>query len=85
MNPAQHVIAKLGGFAAVAKITGVHVSRVHRWTYTRESGGTGGVIPSRHQQPMLDFARESGVNLKPADFFEPTPAEAKAKNKAEAA
>lgn len=64
------MIEKCGGEAAVAKMAGVDVSRVYRWTYTKEQGGTDGRIPTRHQQPLLDRARAEGIDLTPADFFE---------------
>lgn len=70
MTPAERIIDKFKGEANVAKAAGVDVSRVHRWRYSKERGGTGGVIPTRHQQNLLDHARESGIDLSPADFFD---------------
>ncbi len=70
MNPAQKIIDKCGGVAAVAEMVGVHISRVHRWTYPRERGGTDGLIPSQQQQPLLEAARQRGIDLTPADFFD---------------
>lgn len=67
---AEKIIAKLGGPKAVAAIARVDVSAVHRWGYPRERGGTGGRIPSRHQQQLLDHARANGIDLSPSDFFE---------------
>lgn len=48
----------------------VHVSRVHRWTYPKARGGTDGRIPTKHQQILLDKAREQGIDLATTDFFE---------------
>jgi hypothetical protein len=74
MNPASAIIEKCGGPKAVAAMLDVDVSNVHRWTYPKSRGGTGGVIPTRHQRRLLDEAKAKGVKLKPADFFaEPTP------------
>lgn len=70
MNPAQKIIDKCGGVTAVAEMVGVHVSRVHRWTYPRERGGTDGLIPTKQQQILLEAARAVGVDLQPADFFD---------------
>jgi hypothetical protein len=67
---ASNIIAKCGGHRIVAEWTGVDISRVHRWTYPSERGGTGGVIPAKHQPTILDKARAAGVKLSPADFFE---------------
>lgn len=77
MTPAERVIEKCGGEAAVAKMAGVDVSRVHRWRYPRSRGGTDGIIPSKHQQPLLEKARAQGIDLTPADFFD-APAEIQA-------
>lgn len=68
-NVAEQVIEKCGGHQAVAEMAGVHVSRVHRWTYPKERGGTGGLIPTQHQQKLLDEARDRGIDLGPSDFF----------------
>ncbi len=68
-TPAARVVEKCGGARAVAKMAGVHISRVHRWTYPKERGGTGGHVPAKHQQAILDGARRLGVDLTPADFF----------------
>ena len=73
-NPASQVIEKCGGPQAVAEILGVDVSRVHRWTYPKERGGSDGIIPTRHQQRLLDEARKRGIELEPDDFFQPTAA-----------
>ncbi len=70
MSPAERVIQKCGGHAVVAEMTGVHVTRVHRWTYPKEKGGSDGLIPSQHQQKILDEARARGIDLEPADFFD---------------
>lgn len=74
-TPAERVIEKCGGLAAVAKMAGVHITRVHRWAYPKgREGGTDGRIPTKHQQVLLDRARDQGIDLKPSDFFEPAPA-----------
>lgn len=68
-TPAQHVIAKCGGHQRVADMLGVHVSTVHRFSYSRDSGGRGGYVPARYQQQLLDKARSAGIDLRPDDFF----------------
>lgn len=73
MNPARAVIAKLGGPEVVAKLTGRDVSRVYRWMYPRERGGTDGVIPHQEAQKLLEHARANGVDLRPEDFFASLP------------
>lgn len=51
-------------------MVGADVSRVYRWTYPKEKGGTNGRIPTKHQQKLLDAARAEGIDLAPEDFFE---------------
>jgi hypothetical protein len=68
-TPAEVVIEICGGPRAVANICGVDVSRVHRWTYPPDRGGTGGIIPAKHQNTLLDAARSRGLALRPEHFF----------------
>lgn len=70
MTPAERVIEKCGGPETLARMAGVTPARVKRWTFPEHRGGTGGRIPSKHQQALLDAARESGIDLSPADFFD---------------
>ena len=71
---ADIVIAKCGGHAVVAEICGVHITRVYRWTYPRERGGSGGLVPTRHQMQLLEGARKRGIDLRPEHFFGVAPA-----------
>lgn len=68
-NVAANIIGKCRGHAVVAEICGVHITRVYRWTYPVEKGGSGGLIPTRHQAQLLEGARERGIDLQPTDFF----------------
>lgn len=68
-TPAEIVIDVCGGHEAVAEMCGVHLSRVYRWTYPIDRGGTGGVIPTKHQGKLLEAARERNIPLKPEHFF----------------
>lgn len=69
LRPALTVIEICGGFRAVAEMTGRHETRVRRWTYARERGGTDGLIPAEMQQLLLDRAKERGIPLRPEHFF----------------
>lgn len=68
-TPAEIIIEKLGGHQAVAAMLGCDVSRVYRWTYPVERGGTGGNVPHKHQNALLIAARDKGIAIEPADFF----------------
>lgn len=77
MEPAKTIIDRMGGVEAVAAITGRHVSRVYRWMYPRERGGTDGLIPQLEARKLLTHARASNIPLSADEFFSaPAPAEA---------
>lgn len=74
-QPAARVIDKCGGIDATASMLGLHRTVVNRWLRPIEVGGTGGLVPAKHQQPLLDKAREQGKDLGEVDFFiQPAPA-----------
>lgn len=64
MYPARHVIAKAGGIKHVSKLLGIHRSCVNRWMLPRTSGGSGGIVPARQAQRLID----NGL-IEPADLF----------------
>ena len=69
LNPAKTVIEICGGVPNAAKLANRSENRVRRWTYERERGGTGGLIPADCQVALLDGARREGINLRPEHFF----------------
>ena len=69
MEPANTIIQICGGFNAVAEMTGRDQTRVRRWTYSKDKGGTGGLIPSECQQLLMEQAKERGLPLRPEHFF----------------
>lgn len=68
LNPAKSVIAKIG-LEKVREITGKDVSRVYRWMYPKERGGTGGRVPQDDAEKLLAYAKKNAIELTPADFF----------------
>ena len=68
LEPASSIIRKVGIDTAVT-VTGKHISRVYRWMYSKERGGTGGAIPHRDALALLEHAKANGLDLKPEDFF----------------
>jgi hypothetical protein len=68
-EPAQTIIAICGGVEAVARMTGRDHTRVRRWAYPKDKGGTGGLIPSEVQAQLLRAARAEGIDLRPEHFF----------------
>lgn len=59
---AQLVIAKFGTACHLAKLLSAHLGRkisdstVYRWTYRKEDGGTGGLIPGASLRNILAMA-----------------------------
>lgn len=70
MEPAASIIARLGGARIVAAATGTAYTAPYRWQHPTEKGGTGGNIPAKHIPSLLALAKEKGVALTAADFFE---------------
>ncbi|GAA4169278.1 hypothetical protein GCM10023069_25580 [Shinella granuli] len=68
LDPAKSIIAKIG-IEKVSEITGKHVSRVYRWMYPKERGGTGGLIPQSEAPALLSYAKANDIELSPAEFF----------------
>lgn len=69
MEPAESIIKRLGGPSVVAKIAGVHRTRVSNWKRPAEKGGSDGRIPSKHIQKLLGHAADNKIELTAADFF----------------
>ena len=70
LAPASNVIASLGGACSVARDLGLDPSVVLRWMYPAEVRGSGGHIPRRHFEPLMNLAKQRGVPLRMADFYE---------------
>lgn len=68
LEPAKSIIAKFG-IQKVSEITRKDVSRVYRWMYPKEKGGTGGMIPQSEAPALLAYARANGVAVSAEDFF----------------
>ena len=62
-NQAEKIIHKFGGHSKLAKLIGLNRVQVYRWTYSREKGGTGGLIPTNAFAKVLNAARMEGILL----------------------
>lgn len=69
MEPAKSIIEKCGGPAKVAEITGRDISRVYRWMYPADRGGSNGRIPYDEAEKLLKHAAENGIPLVHSEFF----------------
>lgn len=66
---AERIISKLGGPRSIANMLGTSTKAIYKWTYPREKGGTGGLIPHRRQIELMVAAKQRGVVLTSEDFF----------------
>lgn len=67
LDPAKTILGKIG-IPKAAEITGRHVSRIYRWMYSAERGGTGGLIPQQHHRALLDYAKRQNIPLSADEF-----------------
>jgi hypothetical protein len=67
--PADLVIEKFGGHKEIAKLLGIDLSRVYKWTYDEDRGGNGGKVPSKHHETLLKEAQARGIRLRISDLF----------------
>jgi hypothetical protein len=70
MTIAKRIIEKCGGVAKTAALIGQSESWVYRWTYPKDKGGTGGLVPRSAQEALLAASKDGKVQIAPADFFE---------------
>ncbi len=77
LQPAASIVQKLGGPSVVAKVAGVHRTRVSNWMRPRSAGGTGGRVPQDHHRALLDYAKQQSVELTAEDFI-PAPTQKEA-------
>lgn len=65
---AHKIIKKFGGARRLAYAAGLEPSRVYKWTYPKDRGGTGGMIPSSVVATIQVAAETAGIELKPEDW-----------------
>lgn len=65
---AERVIAKFGSAYRLARLLNKDPAAVYRWTYPKNRGGTGGLVPASAMQHILRVARLEGVLLTPEDL-----------------
>lgn len=69
LEPARSIISRLGGVDTVAEATRRSRTRVFRWMYPQDRGGTGGLIPQREIPRLIELARSTGIELDANDFL----------------
>lgn len=68
-EPAKTVISRLGGLTKVSALCGVDISTVQRWRMSRDKRGTGGIIPAKYMEVLLQHANDTGVDVKADDLI----------------
>lgn len=68
-SQAERIIEKFGGAYKMAATLGARPSTVYRWTYPKEKGGCGGLVPSTAMPKILALARREGVFLTGDDLY----------------
>lgn len=71
MDPASKIIAKFGGEAKIATITGTAYTAPYRWQAEKSKGGTDGLIPQRYHRTLLDYAHQHDIPLIAEEFLPP--------------
>ncbi len=78
---ADRIIALCGGPQTISEWLGISPTSVYRWTYPRSNGGSGGHIPQKHIEPLLEAAGRRGIPLTLQDFFDDAPLPSAGKEK----
>ena len=73
-TPAARLIKQFG-VATLAGWTRRDRSRIHAWTWSKDRGGTGGLVPHAVRSSIIEGAAAQGESLTYADF-EPQAGEA---------
>lgn len=65
---AKRIINKFGGIYTLARKIGAAPSTIYRWTYPLDKGGTGGLIPVKWHEIILETARLEGIFITKEDW-----------------
>ena len=62
-QPAYDVVTMLGGVTKTAEICKTYPSTVSRWLQPTSKKGSGGKIPLKYWQPILDYAKKHNIKI----------------------
>lgn len=75
MTQAERIVSKFGGPRRLAGLLNSidpdfsrNPSSIYRWLYSKERGGTGGLIPTQTMPLIMKAARIEGIFLTDEDF-----------------
>ncbi len=66
---AKNIIERLEGHKRVADLLKLSTTQVYRFTYAKEKGGTGGIIPAKHIPMLVGVQDKNGNGIELSDFF----------------
>ena len=65
LTPMDLLVARFGGVRPLARAIGVHHSLVVRYRQR-----PGGLVPAKHQNKVLEVARDRGIKIKAIELIE---------------
>lgn len=68
-DQATKIINKFGSPYKMAEYVRISPATIYKWTWSRERGGTDGLIPARSMQEVIRGARIAGILLTAQDLF----------------
>ena len=76
-DQASRIIAKFGTVRLLADALAAlddasqarSLATIYKWTWARHRGGTGGMIPARNLNAIIQAARNEGILLTPDDLY----------------
>lgn len=90
LDPAYSIVCTFGGgkfsrgVQEVSRITGRDHSRIRRWMYPKDKGGTGGLVPSSAAPILFAEAQKRELPIEAADFFRVSPGVRRARERSAA-
>lgn len=76
LEPAHTVIRKFSpdgslraGIEVVSKVTGSDKTAVYRWMRPKKKGGTGGLVPTKQQPKLLEYAQHQQIPIQAAELI----------------
>lgn len=63
LDPAYKIILMIGGYRPTARMLGISPSAVLRWTLPTHLQGSGGAIPQKHWQSIINYAKRNNLKI----------------------
>lgn len=66
---AERILNKFGGAGRLSRALGLSRSTCFKWTYKKENGGTGGVIPYKYHDKIKKIAELNDIEILAEDWL----------------